>query len=45
MTEDETVERYHLLNGHDFKQTPKVGEGWGNLVFCSPWGCKESDMT
>ena len=20
------------------------GEGEGSLVFCSPWGCKESDM-
>ena len=23
---------------------PGVGEGPGNLVCCSPWGCKESDM-
>ena len=22
-----------------------VGDGQGGLVCCSPWGCKESDMT
>jgi len=22
-----------------------VGDGQGSLVCCSPWGCKESDMT
>ena len=21
------------------------GEGQGSLAYCSPWGCKESDMT
>ena len=31
------------LNGHEFEQTPGDGEGQGSLVFCSPWGCKESD--
>ena len=20
-----------------------VGDGWGGLACCSPWGCKESD--
>ena len=24
---------------------PGVGEGQGSLVYCSPWGCKESYMT
>ena len=28
-----------------FEQTPGDGEGPGSLVCCSPWGCKESDMT
>ena len=32
-------------NGHKFEQTPRVGEGQGSLVCCSPCGCKESDMT
>ena len=26
-------------------QTPEDGEGQGGLACCSPWGCKESDMT
>ena len=34
---------HHWLNGHEFEQTPGDGEGQGSLVFCSPWGCKESD--
>ena len=24
---------------------PENSEGQGSLVCCSPWGCKESDMT
>ena len=43
MTEDELVGWHHRLNGHEFEQTPGVGEGQGNLTCCSPWGCKESD--
>ena len=45
MTEDEMVGWYHQLNGHEFEQAPGVGDGQGSLVYCSPWGCKESDMT
>ena len=33
------------LNGHEFEQAPGIGVGQGGLVCCSPWGCKESDMT
>ena len=44
-TEDEMVEWHHWLNGHEFEQTPGIGDGQGNLVCCSPWGCEESDMT
>ena len=44
-TEDEMVECHHQLNGHEFEKTPGVGDGQGGLVCCSPWGCKESDMT
>ena len=36
---------HHPLNGHEFEQTPGDGDGQGGLVCCSPWGCKESDMT
>ena len=45
MTEDEMVGWYHRLNGHEFEQTLWVGEGQGSLVCCSPWGCKELEMT
>ena len=31
--------------GHEFEQALGVGDGHGGLVCCSPWGCKESDMT
>ena len=44
-TEDEMVGRHHQLNGHEFEWTPGVGDGLGDLVCCSPWSCKESDMT
>ena len=33
------------LNGHEFEQALGDGEGQGSLACCSPWGCKESDMT
>ena len=33
------------LNGHEFEETPGVGEGWVSLACCSPWDHKESDMT
>ena len=45
MTEDKMVEWYHLLNGHEFEQTPGHGTAQESLVFCSPWGRKTSDMT
>ena len=46
MTEDEKVGWHHPLDGHEFEQALGVGmNGQGSLVCCSPWGCKESDMT
>ena len=44
-TEDEMVGWHHRLNGHEFEQTPGVGDGQGSLACCSPWGRKESDTT
>ena len=41
----EMVGWHHQLNGHEFEQTPGVGDGQGGLACCSPWGCKESDTT
>ena len=34
-----------LKLGHEFDQTPGVGNGQGGLECCSPWGLKESDTT
>ena len=45
MIEDEMVGWYHPLNGYEFEQTLGDGEGQGSLACCSPWGCKELDMT
>ena len=42
-TEDEMVGWHHRLN--EFEQALGDGEGQGSLGCCSPWGCKESDMT
>ena len=39
MTEDE------MIGWHELGQTLGDGEGQGSLACCSPWGCKESDMT
>ena len=33
------------FNRHELGQILGDGEGQGGLVRCSPWGCKESDMT
>ena len=45
MTEDEMVGWHHRLGGHEFDQALGVGDGQGSLACCSPWSCKESDMT
>ena len=45
MTEDKMVWWHHWLDGHEFEQALEVGDGQGSLTCCSPWGCKESDMT
>ena len=43
--EDELVGQHHQLNEPEFEKTPRDSEGQGSLVYCSPWGCKESDRT
>ena len=45
VTEDEMVGWHHWLDGHEFEQATGIGVGQGSLACCSPWGCKESDMT
>ena len=44
-TKDEMVGWHHQLNGHEFEYVPGVGDGQGGLTCCSPWVCKEPDMT
>ena len=44
-TEGEMVGGHHQLNEHEFEYTLGVGDGWGGLACCSPWGNKESEMT
>ena len=36
---------HHQLNGHEFEQTPRDGEGQGSLACYSLQGCKELDIT
>ena len=36
---------HHRLNGHEFEQSPGVGDGQGSLGCCSPWGFKDLDTT
>ena len=44
-TEDEMVGWSHWLYGYEFEQAPGIGDGQGSLAYCSPWGCRELDMT
>ena len=44
-TENEMVGWHHWFNGHEFEQVLENGDGQGSLVWCSPWGCKELDIT
>ena len=39
-TENEMVGWRHRLDGHEFEQTPGVGDGQGGLACCGPWGRK-----
>ena len=45
MTEEEMFGLHHGLNGHEFEQTPGVGDGQGSLACCSQWGSQKSDTT
>ena len=45
MTDDEMVGHHHRFDGPELDQAPGVGDGQGSPACCSPWGCKESDMT
>ena len=45
MTEDEMVGWHHRLDGHEFEQALRVGDGQGSLACCSPWSLKELNTT
>ena len=45
MTEEEMFGWHHWLHGHECEHAPRVGDGQGSLVCCSPWGCEELDTT
>ena len=45
VTREEMVEWHHRCDGHEFEQTLKDCEGQWSLACCSPWSCKESDMS
>jgi len=36
---------HHRLDGHEFEQGSGADDGQASLVCCSPWGCKELDIT
>ena len=44
-TEDEMVGWHHWPYGHEFEQAPGVVDRQEGQAFCSPWDCKELDMT
>ena len=35
---------HHQLDRHEFEQALGIGDRQGSLAYCSPRGCKESDM-
>ena len=45
MTEDEMIGWHYRLNGREFEQAPKFGDGQWSLACCSPRGHKELDTT
>ena len=45
MTEDDMVGWHYRLDGHEFEWALGVDDGWGSMVYCNPWGQKESDTT
>ena len=44
MIEDEIIGWHHRLNGHEFEQATRVGDGQGSLACYSPWGHRELDV-
>ena len=36
---------HHQFSGQEFEQTLEDSEEHGSVAYCSPWDCKESDIT
>ena len=36
---------HHQFSGHEFEHAPGAGDGQGSLACCSPWSCKQLNMT
>ena len=36
---------HHRLNGHEFEKALGDGEGQGGQACCSPWTCKETQLS
>ena len=45
LTLEEIVGWHHQLDGCEFEQASRVGDGQGSLACCSPWGREEWDTT
>ena len=45
MPEDEMAEWHHQLDAHELEQVLGVGNEWGRLACCFPWGHKELDTS
>ena len=43
--QDEMFGWHYQLDGHEFEQASRDGEGQESLACCTPWGHKESYMT
>ena len=41
----DTLIWHHWVDGHEFEQSPGVGDEQRSLACCRPWGHKESDTT
>ena len=39
------VGQHHRLDGREFEQALRGGDGQGGLACCIPWGSKKSDTT
>ena len=36
---------HYRLDGHEIEQALVFGDGQGHLIYCSPWGCTDLDIT